>query len=57
MDEIRIERKSLYWFTGKHFELIIKKNKLSIYEIITKLIWTCGVELCDMPVKIHIAKL
>lgn len=31
MDEIRIERKGLYWFTGKHFELIIKKQALNLW--------------------------
>jgi hypothetical protein len=46
----------MYWILGRKSELSIE-NKLLIYKIILKPIWTCGITLCGTASNSNIAAL
>lgn len=56
LDQIRIKRGNMHWLTSKNSKLSVD-NKLLIYKVIIKPVWTYGIELWVMAAKSHICSL
>ena len=54
--QIKTIRKSMYWLTSRNSKLSVK-NKLLIYKIIIKPIWTYGLQIWGMATKSNIKKI
>lgn len=55
IENIKIKKRQMYWLTGKTSKLSVE-NKLKIYKVIIKPVWTYGISLWETAAKSHISK-